>query len=70
MTDFIITEDCPKNAIEFDKRILDTKACYDYLFKQKWPNGFICKECSHTKCRISARNLYICTQSEHNQYFR
>ena len=44
MKDFTITEDFPKNEIEFDKRFSDPAACYDYqyLFKLKWPNGFIC----------------------------
>jgi hypothetical protein len=41
MTDFTITEDFPKSEIEFDQRFLDPKACYDYLFKQKWLNGFV-----------------------------
>ena len=31
MTDFMITEDFPKNEIEFDERFLSPKACYDYL---------------------------------------
>jgi len=35
MADFTITEDFPKNEIEFDKRLSDPKACYEYLFKQK-----------------------------------
>ena len=43
MTDFTITEDFPKSEIEFDQRFSDPKACYEYLFKQKWPTGFICK---------------------------
>ena len=37
MTDFTITEDFPKSEIEFDDRFSNPKACYDYLFKQKWP---------------------------------
>ena len=49
MTDFTITEDFPKNEIEFDQRFSNPKACYDYLFKQKWPNGFICKRCGHSQ---------------------
>ena len=65
MTNFTITEDFPKNEIEFDQRFSNPKACYDYLFKQKWPNGFICKKCGHSKCWVSSRNLYICTQCEH-----
>ena len=32
MTDFTITEDFPKNEIEFDKRFSKPEACYDYLF--------------------------------------
>ena len=41
MKDFTITEDFPKSEIEFDQRFSDPTACYGYLFKQKWPNGFI-----------------------------
>jgi hypothetical protein len=44
MTDFTITEDFPKSEIEFDERFSNPKACYDYLFKQKWPDGFVCKK--------------------------
>jgi hypothetical protein len=66
MRDFTITEDFPKSEIEFDQRFSEPKACYDYLFKQKWPNGFICKKCSNSKYWVIARNLYICTQCEHH----
>ena len=48
MTDFTITEDFPKNKIEFDERFSNPTNCYDYLFKQKWPNGFICKKCGNS----------------------
>lgn len=65
MTDFTITEDFPKSEIEFDQRFSDPKACYDYLFKHKWPDGFICKKCGHTKFWVGKRKLYICTQCEH-----
>ena len=65
MTDFTITEEFPKNEIEFDKRFSNPKACYNYLFKQKWPNGFNCDKCGHGKYWLSSRNLYICTQCEH-----
>ena len=66
MTDFTITEDFPKSEIEFDQRFSNSNACYDYLFKKKWPNGFVCKKCGHSKYWVSARNLYICTECEHN----
>jgi hypothetical protein len=40
MTDFTITEDFPKSEIEFDQWFSEPKACYEYLFEQKWPTGF------------------------------
>jgi hypothetical protein len=66
MEEFTITEEFPDSEIEFDERFSDPKACYDYLFKQKWPNGFVCKKCGHSEYWISARNLYICTKCEYN----
>jgi len=65
MTAFTITEDFPKSEVEFHARFSDPKACYQYLFIQKWPNGFICKRCGNQQYWHSKRNLYICTQCEH-----
>ena len=65
MTHFTITEDFPQNEIEFDQRFSNPTACYHYLFKQKWPHGFICSKCGHGKYWVSSRNLYICTRCEH-----
>ena len=65
MTDFTIIEDFPKNEIEFDKWFSNPKGCYDYLFQQKWPEGFVCKKYSHPKYWHSSRNLCICTQCLH-----
>ena len=31
MADFTISEDFPKNEIEFDKRFSNPQSCYDYL---------------------------------------
>jgi hypothetical protein len=47
MTTFTITEDFPKSEVEFDARFSDPKAFYEYLFKQKWLNGFIFKICGN-----------------------
>ena len=58
MTEFTITEDFPKNEIEFDQRFSNPKACYEYLFEQKWPNGFICKKCGHGKYWVSDKKAH------------
>ena len=65
MADFIIDEDFPKSEIEFDQRFSQPQGCFDYLFKQTWPNGFVCKKCGYQRYWLSSRNLYICTRCEH-----
>ena len=64
MTDFYITEDFPENQIEFEKRFASEKACYQYLFKMKWPEGFVCPKCGHQSYWISAKHIYICRRCE------
>ena len=65
MTEFTITEDFPKNQVEFEKRFSNPRACYEYLFKLKWPDGFQCTLCGHSAYWISYKYLYICTRCEH-----
>jgi transposase-like protein len=65
MTDFIITEDFPKNEAEFDERFSTEQACREYLFKNRWPQGFICRRCGHKEYWKSSRGLYICCKCEH-----
>jgi len=65
MTEFIISEDFPKNEAEFDKRFSSEQKCFEYLFKLRWPNGFVCRKCSQEEYWHSARGLYICKKCEH-----
>ena len=65
MTSFTINEDFPKSEIEFHERFSDPNACYEYLFHQKWPDGFICTKCCNQKYWLGKRKLYICTQCQH-----
>ena len=39
MTAFYINDDFPKSEIEFDRRFATEGACYDYLFRLKWPTA-------------------------------
>ena len=66
MTEFIIMENFPKSEIEFDLRLLNESAYFDYLFKMKWPNGFSCTKCGHQAYWLSSKNLYICKSSIFN----
>lgn len=42
-------EDYPQSLMEFEKRFSTEKACRDYLFQLRWPKGFRCPRCGHTK---------------------
>lgn len=66
MKPFIITEDFPANEVEFDKRFCDEKACYDYLFQNRWPDGFVCNQCGNTDYWLTQRGLFICTNCQFN----
>lgn len=60
MPDFTITEDFPKSEIEFDQRFSHAQACYEYLFQQKWPDGFECKKCGLKKILAKfKKSLYL-----------
>jgi len=65
MIDFTTHEDFPKSEIEFDQRFNNSDACYEYLAKNRWPNGFVCEKCSHHAFWISAKHIYICTKCEY-----
>jgi len=62
-----MTEDFPKNEVEFDRRFFSEQSCFDYLFQLRWPEGFCCPRCGHTEHWITSRGLYLCRQCKHQQ---
>ena len=64
MSEFLIIEDFPKNEAEFDQRFSDEHACMDYLFKCKWPEGFVCPKCGCKEYWKTAKGLYMCYRCE------
>jgi transposase-like protein len=65
MEEIQLTSKFPDNELEFDKMFADEQACEDYLFKQRWPGGFICTKCGNTHFWKSKRDYYICTSCQH-----
>lgn len=56
----------PLNLLEFMKRFQTEEQCREFLFKLRWPEGFICPKCAHTAYyEISSRHLYHCTKCGH-----
>jgi Zn ribbon nucleic-acid-binding protein/transposase-like protein len=40
----------PADAIEFDRLYGDDDICRQTLISARWPNGFVCPRCGHSKC--------------------
>ena len=46
---------------EFRRRFQTGEACEEYLFQQRWPNGFVCPKCGGSGCyQLRGRREYIC----------
>lgn len=46
---------------DFQKKFSTEKRCHDFLFEQRWPNGFACPRCQHKHYSfVSKRKLYQC----------
>lgn len=53
-------------VIEFQNKFNNEKACADYFFQMKWPNGFSCPECKHNEAYIlEKRTLWQCKSCGH-----
>ena len=49
------------NWLEFQQMFSSEQSCREYLFRMRWPNGFQCPVCGHSKAyEITSRHLYEC----------
>lgn len=55
----------PQTIVEFDERFHDEAACREYLRQVRWPNGWRCQRCGHTKGWATARDLIHCAGCGH-----
>lgn len=54
------------SILDFKKQFPDEQACFQYLLKKRWPNGFICPKCSHDQAYfIKTRKLMQCKKCRH-----
>ena len=48
---------------EFRQRFQTEEACEEFLFEQRWPEGFVCTKCGGHGCyRLRGRREYVCRQ--------
>jgi len=54
-------EDFPKTRLEFEQRFSTQEGCLSYIFRLRWPQGFVCPHCAHTgKAWSTNRELFVC----------
>mgnify|MGYP000356042570 FL=1 len=55
-------EDYPTTILELEDRFSSEKACREYLFGLRWPDGFRCPRCSHEQYWQRSNGLFECTR--------
>jgi len=51
---------------DFQKQFPDEEACFNYMVKIKWPQGFICPKCGHDRYyKVESRKLFQCRKCGH-----
>ena len=55
-----MSEDYPHTALALERRFRGEEACRRYLFRLRWPNGFICPRCQASQAWEMRRGLWLC----------
>lgn len=55
-----MTEDYPRDLLEFESRFGTEEACREYLLRLRWPEGFICPRCQTKLAWTAQRDRLIC----------
>jgi transposase-like protein len=54
------TEDYPRTLLEFEERFGTEEGCREYLFRLRWPDGFVCPRCGARRGWDGTRGRVIC----------
>jgi len=57
-------EDYPVNDFEFERQFASEHACWEYLVKIRWPDGFCCPHCLCRSAWITKAGLYRCQKCD------
>lgn len=55
-------EQYPKTLMEFETEFSTEDACRQFLFAVRWPEGFVCPRCRHSKAWRRGALLWECSQ--------
>jgi len=55
-------EDYPQTLMDLERRFSTDRACREYLFALRWPDGFLCPRCGGRQAWPMSRGLWLCGQ--------
>jgi len=58
-------EEYPRNVMDLEKQFSTEEACQDYLFRLRWPDGFVCPRCQATGNWLATRGRLVCRECQH-----
>lgn len=58
-------EDYPRTVLELENRFGTEEACREYLFRLRWPNGFVCPRCGQAGGWLASRGRVVCRACRH-----
>jgi len=58
-------DDFSGTLIEMESRFGSEQACWDYLVKLRWPDGFACPRCGGRRAWTTTRRLLVCASCQH-----
>jgi transposase-like protein len=58
-------EDYPKTILELERQFATDKACREYLFRLRWPDGFVCPRCQAGAAWTASRGRFVCRDCRH-----
>jgi Transposase zinc-ribbon domain/ISXO2-like transposase domain len=51
--------------VDVESRFGSERACWDYLVKLRWPEGFMCPRCGGRTAWTTTRRLFVCATCQH-----
>jgi transposase-like protein len=60
-----MVEDYPRTILDLERRFSSEEACRDYLFRLRWPEGFVCPRCGGGSWWPASRGRLVCQTCRH-----
>jgi ribosomal protein L37AE/L43A len=58
-------EDYPRTLAELERRFATDAACRAYVFRLRWPDGFVCPRCAGRTAWGTHRGVWVCAACGH-----